>query len=241
MRNIIVTGGTRGLGLAIARELCRSGDRVIALARSRGEQLEKLQAECPAGELHWRACDLSKPDCIPGLFKELRSEFGNPYALVNNAGIGTHGLLATMNDARIEELLRINVLAPVLMSKYMVRALMTGGPGRIVNVSSIVSSTGYSGLAAYSASKSALVGFTRSLAREVGSLGITVNAVAPGFVETEMTGMMAEEDLQRIIRRSALRRLAEPADVAHAVVYLLSDAGRNITGTVLTVDAGATA
>ena len=113
--------------------------------------------------------------------------------------------------------------------------------GRVINISSIVATTGFSGLSAYAASKAALIGFTRSLARELGAVGVTVNAVAPGFVATEMTHALSEDDRARIARRSALRRLAEAADVAAAVGFLLSDAGSNITGTVLTVDAGSTA
>jgi 3-oxoacyl-[acyl-carrier protein] reductase len=119
--------------------------------------------------------------------------------------------------------------------------MMAGGGGRVVNISSIIASTGYNGLSAYGASKAALIGFTKSLSREVGRLGITVNAVAPGFIATEMTAGLQDDDRARIAARAALRRLAEPADVANAVSYLLADNARNITGTVLTVDAGATA
>jgi 3-oxoacyl-[acyl-carrier protein] reductase len=163
------------------------------------------------------------------------------FGLVNNAGIGTNGILATMHDSHIEQLLRINLLSPIILSKYVVRSMMACGSGRIVNVSSIVSFTGYSGLAVYGASKASLIGFTRSLAREVGPLGITVNAVAPGFIDTDMTGGLGAEDRAKIIRRSALRRQAKVGDVANAVEYLLSDKAQNITGTVLTVDAGSTA
>ena len=118
---------------------------------------------------------------------------------------------------------------------------LLGDPGRVVNVSSIIGFTGYSGLSVYAATKASMLGFTRSLAREVGRLGITVNAVAPGFIDTDMTHGLAGEQRQQVVRRSALRRLAEVEDVANAVEYLLSDKARNISGTVLTVDAGATA
>src|SRR5208337_608675 len=128
-----------------------------------------------------------------------------------------------------------------ILSKFVLRSMMVTGSGRIINISSIVSTTGYSGLAVYAATKSSMVGFTRSLAREVGRLGITVNAIAPGFLETEMTKGMDEDDLRRIVSRSALRRLAEPKDVAESVKYLMGESGRNITGTVLTIDAGNTA
>ena len=119
--------------------------------------------------------------------KELRDDFGAIYGLVNNAGIGTEGLLATMRNSEIEALIRLNVLSPIVLTKYVVRHMMADGAGRIVNISSIIASTGYNGLSVYAATKAAASGFTRSLAREVGKLGITVNAIAPGFVDTELT------------------------------------------------------
>jgi 3-oxoacyl-[acyl-carrier protein] reductase len=128
-----------------------------------------------------------------------------------------------------------------MLSKYAVRAMMTRGEGRIVNISSIIGFTGYSGLSVYGATKAAMLGFTRSLAREVGRLGVTVNAVAPGFMETEMTAGMTDEQRGKIAKRSALQRLVDVEDVAASVTFLMSDAARNITGTVMTVDAGNTA
>jgi 3-oxoacyl-[acyl-carrier protein] reductase len=160
---------------------------------------------------------------------------------VNNAGIGTEGVLATMEASKIEALVRINTIAPLIVTKHAVRSMMSAGSGRIVNISSIIASTGYSGLSVYAATKASLIGFTKSLAREVGTLGITVNAVAPGFVETSMTGGMDDAHRATIARRSALKRLPDVADVVHAVDYLMSDKARNVTGTVLTVDAGNTA
>src|SRR5581483_2259627 len=153
----------------------------------------------------------------------------------------TSGTLALMHNSDIERLIRVNVLSPIMLTKYMVRHMMADGGGRIVNVSSIVNFTGYSGLSVYGATKASLVGFTRALAREVGRRGVNVNAVAPGFVDTEMTSGMEEEEHERIVRRSALRRLPEVDDIANAVAFLLGDGAKNITGTVLTVDAGATA
>jgi len=175
------------------------------------------------------------------LVKRLRGEFGGFYGLVNNAGIGTGGILANMPDAAIERLVRLNVTSPMTLSKYMVRGMMSGDGGRIVNISSVVATTGYNGLSVYSATKSAFGGFTRSLARELGPLGITVNAVAPGFVETEMTHDLSPAQQAQIARRSALQRMPEVADVAGAVSFLFSNAARNITGTTITVDAGNTA
>ena len=146
-----------------------------------------------------------------------------------------------MRDSQIEELLRVNALAPIMLSKYLARAMMADGGGRIVNVASIIGFTGYSGLSVYGASKASMLGFTRSLARELGRLGINVNAVAPGFLDTEMTQSMDDDQRRKIARRSALRRLADVEDVADAVEFLMGDKAKSITGTVLTVDAGSTA
>jgi 3-oxoacyl-[acyl-carrier protein] reductase len=240
LRNVIVTGGSRGIGLSIAAALAANGYQVIAIARRESEGLRSAMraAEAADGAIHFRSCDLAEVAVLAGLIKDLLAEFGAIYGLVNNAALGTSGMLATLPDADIERLVRLNVLSPIVLTKSVVRAMMNGGGSRIVNVSSIVASTGYSGLSAYAATKAALLGFTRSLARELGPLGITVNAVAPGFLETEMTQGLTPDQQARIARRSALRRLPQKEDIADVVVFLLSDAARNMTGTVLTVDAG---
>jgi 3-oxoacyl-[acyl-carrier protein] reductase len=243
MRNVLVTGGSRGIGLTIARRLAAAGYQAIAVARRESEELRLAKAELSKseGRLQFHACDLSAVDAIPAFVKTVRDEYGAIYGLVNNAGIGTEGLLATMHNSQIEALVRLNVLSPVILTKYVVRHMMADGKGRIVNMSSIIASTGYNGLAVYGATKAASVGFTRSLAREVGKVGITVNAIAPGFIDTELTQSLSEQQRERIAGRSALRRLAEPDDVARMVEYLLGDGGRNITGSVFTIDAGNTA
>jgi 3-oxoacyl-[acyl-carrier protein] reductase len=244
MRNVIVTGGTRGLGLGIARALCSAGYRVIVIARRQSDQLAAAIAGAGGGDqgsLHFWPFDLAKVGDLANLVKAIRKEFGPIYGLVNNAGIGTSGVLATMQHGQIERLVHLNTMSPIVLTKYVVRAMMVDGGGRIVNMSSIVSSTGFSGLSVYGATKASLVGFTRSLAREVGPLGITVNAVAPGFVDTEMTEGMDSAHRGQILRRSPLHRLADIDDIANAVEFLLGDKAKNITGTVMTVDAGSTA
>ena len=151
------------------------------------------------------------------------------------------GLLGTMRDQDIQRLIQLNTVSPIVLSKYAVRSMMAQREGRIINIASIVAFTGYSGLSVYSATKASLLGFTRSLAREVGQLGITVNALAPGFIATDMTQELEQGQREQIMRRSALKRMPDPIDVARSVEFLLGDGGRNITGTTLTIDAGNTA
>ncbi len=239
-----MTGGSRGLGLAIATQLAGAGYRVIALSRKLTEELvtaTRKVAVDGVGAIEFKSLDLSDLAAIPPFVRALRAEVGPFYGLVNNAGLGTGGVLANVRDADIERLLRLNTLSPIVLTKYVAKSMMIERAGRIINVSSIVASTGYSGLSVYSASKAALLGFTRSLARELGQLDITVNAIAPGFIETEMTQDLNEGQREQIARRSAMKRMAEPADVARSVEFLMGESGRNITGTVLTVDAGNTA
>jgi 3-oxoacyl-[acyl-carrier protein] reductase len=233
LRNVVVTGGTRGIGAAIALALVAEGYQVITVARSP-----------PPTQLHNQLfvhCDLTEEGAAGRLAAKLRKDCGPIYGLVNNAGIGTSGILATMPDTVIAGIIAMNVIAPITLTKYLVRSMLSARQGRVVNISSIVASTGYAGLSAYSASKAALHGFTRSLAREIGPVGITVNAVAPGFVATDMTHGLTEQHRRKISHRSALQRMTTVDDIAAAVAFLMSDEAANITGTVLTVDAGNTA
>jgi 3-oxoacyl-[acyl-carrier protein] reductase len=244
VRNVIVTGGSRGLGLAMSGALAGAGYRVIAVARKNSAELSAAAAKATQegrGAIEFRACDLSDVAALAPLVRALRADFGALYGLINNAGLGTSGILSTMRDEEIQRLIQLNTISPIVLSKYVVRSMMTQREGRIVNIASIVASTGYSGLSVYSATKASLIGFTRSLAREVGQLGITVNALAPGFVATEMTHELSDSQRQKIARRSALHRMPEPIDVAHSALFLLGEGGRNITGTVITIDAGNTA
>ncbi|MGA2848348.1 MAG: SDR family NAD(P)-dependent oxidoreductase [Terracidiphilus sp.] len=244
MRNVIVTGGSRGLGLGIAQRLSQAGFRAIAIARKESTEFATALRETETarpGSLHFVPFDLAELDGIPELVKMLRKEFGSIYGLVNNAGISADGSLALTSTQKIEQVVRLNTTSPMVLTKYVVRLMMADGDGRIVNMSSVTAFTGYSGLAVYAATKASLIGFTRSLAREVGRMGVNVNAVAPGFVDTSMTEGMTDEQRHQIERRSALKRLVNVEDIADAVEFLLGDGAKNITGTVLTVDAGNTA
>src|SRR3989441_9427537 len=244
MRNVIVTGGSRGLGLGIARTLIRTGYRVVTIARKETDHLKAAIDEAEhlnPGSLRFVSFDLAAIAEIPELVRKLRRDLGPIYGLVNNAAVGFDGALPLMHNSQIEQLIRLNMVSPIVLTKYVVRSMMADGGGRIVNVTSIIGFTGYSGLSVYGATKASMIGFTRSLAREVGRKGVNVNAVAPGFLDTDMTQRLNEEEREKIARRSALRRLPAVDDVANAVEFLLGDKAQSITGITLTVDAGNTA
>lgn len=240
MRNVIVTGVSKGLGLAISRRLAADPDmRLIGLSRSLSDGYRELIEAAP-GRVHHILFDVSDIGAIPGVIREVTREHGPLYGLVNNAGMGLDGVLATMHASDIAKVLRVNLEAPITFCKYASRSMLARREGRIINISSIIASTGFHGLAAYAASKSGLEGLTRSLSRELGKMGICVNCVAPGYMETEMTHGLDVHKMASIRRRAPLG-LARPEDAAGAVIYLLGPDGARITGTILTVDGGSTA
>ena len=239
-KTVVVTGASRGLGLAICTQLIKENYFVVAISRTMSDELSCLCEE-KEQSISYVPYDLADLDGIHALCKSITDAYGRPYALVNNAAVGFDGVLATMHNSEISTLLDINVQAPILLSKYLSRSMMLNRTGRIINISSIIASTGFSGLSVYAASKAALEGFTRSLSREVGKDGITVNCVAPGYMQTEMTSSLQGEKLESVKRRSPLGRLASPSDAASAVLYLMSEQAQSMTGTIMTVDAGSTA
>jgi 3-oxoacyl-[acyl-carrier protein] reductase len=234
---VIVTGTSGRLGAAIARRAVGDGFDVVGVAR---RPVDPSSISPDGSRYHHIEFDLSAIDDIGALVARIVNDFGKPYALVNNAAVGTDGLLPTMHNADIDAAIRLNVTSPIVLTKYVVRHMLTLRRGRVVNISSIVARTGYRGLAVYGASKAAMEGFTRSLARDIGRRNVTVNAVAPGFLETDMTAGLGDQ-LERIVNRSALGRFADVDEVAASVSYLLSDGAAGVTGTTLTVDAGSTA
>lgn len=252
-KTVVVTGAGRGLGLAITEKILTEGYRVVAISRTETPALTALLARHE--ESSFIAYDLADTDGISDLCRTVIKTSGPPgqstiYGLVNNAAIGNDGVLGTMHKSDIEAVLNVNIQAPILLAKYFSRAMSLSalqgearqeGMGRIINIGSIIGSTGYAGLSVYGASKAAMEGFSRSLARELGRLGITVNVVAPGYMETDMTSALQGEKLDSVRRRSAMRLFARPSDVADMVAHLLGPGGARITGTVLTVDAGSTA
>jgi 3-oxoacyl-[acyl-carrier protein] reductase len=240
MKTIVITGGTRGLGLATARQSVVEGYKVIAVGRSLSTELSEAMKE-NRDSLYFEQFDFNEVEKIHSFANSLAKKYGRLWALVNNAALGTDGVLATLHERDIAQLIRVNVEAPILLTKYLLRPMLMNRSGRIINISSIIATTGFSGLSVYGATKAALSGFTRSLSREVGKAGITVNTVAPGYMETDMTIGLQGEKLESIRRRSPLGHLAKAQDVAHAVTYLLSEKAANVTGSTITVDAGSTA
>ncbi|MFN7225377.1 MAG: SDR family NAD(P)-dependent oxidoreductase [Paracoccaceae bacterium] len=241
MKTVLVTGVSRGLGLAISARLLKDREsyHVIGLSRSLSPAYQELM-DGAKGQADFIRFDMGDLAGIPQLVTDLVARHGPFWGLVNNAGIGMDGVLATMHRTDIEKVLAINLTAPLILTKYVSRGMLSARKGRIVNISSIIASTGFHGLAAYAASKAGLEGMTRSLSRELGKRGITVNCVAPGYMETEMTTGIDVHQMASIRRRATLG-LAEPADAAGAVAYLLGTEAARITGTVITVDGGSTA
>lgn len=240
MKTVLATGVSRGLGLAIVDRLAREESyRVIGASRSLTPEFQAIADESD-GRVEFRKFDVGDLDAIPGLIGEITKEYGALWGLVNNAGIGTDGVLATMHKTDIEEVLRVNLTAPVILSKYASRGMLAARQGRIINISSIIANTGFNGLAVYAASKAGLEGLTRSLSREVGKRNITVNCVAPGYMETDMTEGLDVHKMASIRRRAPLG-LPTTDDAAGAVAYLLGPDGGRVSGTVVTVDGGSTA
>lgn len=240
MKTIVVTGATRGLGLEIAKSAIDEGYKVIAVGRTITSSLQDVASEHPE-RIHFEQFDFDQTAKVHEFSTYLTKKYGRIWGLVNNAAQGTDGVLATLHEQDISRLLRVNVEAPILLTKYLLRPMLMNRAGRVINISSIIANTGFSGLAVYGATKAAMVGFTKSLSREVGKVGITVNTVAPGYMETDMTSALQGEKLESIKRRSPLGHLARAEDVAQMVIYLLSDRAERVTGSTFVVDAGSTA
>ncbi len=240
MKTVVVTGAGKGLGLAACKKIIEAGFRVVGIGRTYSDEFKVLVAAHP-DSCTFEVYDFNNTAGIKDLVKELVKKYGRVYGLVNNAALGHDGVLSTMHESQITELLRVNVEAPILLTKYLSRSMMLLNEGRIINVGSIIGSTGFNGLSVYAASKAAMGGFTKSLARELGKVNITVNTLAPGYMETAMTSGLQGEKLDAIKRRSPLGRLANVEDAAAAIKFLLSDEAKSITGTTITVDAGSTA
>ncbi|MCH0562581.1 MULTISPECIES: 3-oxoacyl-[acyl-carrier-protein] reductase [unclassified Streptomyces] len=227
-RSVLVTGGNRGIGLAIARAFADAGDKVAITYRS---------GEPPAGFLSVR-CDITDPEQVEQAYKEIEAEHGPVEVLVANAGVTKDQLLMRMSEEDFTSVVDTNLTGTFRVVKRANRGMLRAKKGRVVLISSVVGLLGSAGQANYAASKAGLVGFARSLARELGSRNITFNVVAPGFVDTDMTKVLTEEQRKGIVAQVPLGRYAQPGEIAAAVRFLASDDASYITGAVIPVDGG---
>ena len=238
-KTALVTGASQGIGEAIARRLAERGARVVLAARSE-DKLKDLAARIDAGGGCARplALDVSQPETFPERLKQLPEDFANVDILVNNAGITADNLLARMSLADWERVIRTNLTGAYALTREVLRGMMKRRWGRVINITSVVGLMGNAGQANYAAAKAGLIGLTKSLARELGSRSITVNAIAPGYVETAMTANLPEAAREELSGSIALKRLGTVDDVAWAALYLASEEAGYVTGHVLNVSGG---
>ncbi len=238
-RVVIVSGGSKGLGFGICRTLLAEGYCVATFSRKRTPELNALIEEYE-GKLYWQPVDVTDEAQLSEFMRKVKEKFGRVGYLVNSAGMANEGLLSMMKSNDVSRMLRVNLEGAIALAQACAKQMMVASFGVIVNVSSIVGVRGFKGLAAYSATKAALDGFTRSLAKELGPAGIRVNSLAPGFMDTEMTSELTDRQRARIIRQTPAGRLGTVADASAAIKFLLSDESSFITGQTLVVDGGLT-
>jgi len=239
---VIVTGGARGLGLGVVEDLLAQGYAVATCSRKINPRVEEISRQEPE-RFFWRACQIGVEAEEETFFNAVVDWLGERalYGLVNNAGVAGEGILATYPSVDIERILDVNLVGALRLSRLFLRVMLSRNwKGRLINITSIIGSRGYTGLAAYAASKAGLDGATRALAREVGRREITVNSVAPGYLETEMSATLGDAQRQQIVRRTPLGRLGTVTDVVPLVRFLLSEEARFMTGQTLIVDGGIT-
>jgi 3-oxoacyl-[acyl-carrier protein] reductase len=233
----LVTGASRGIGAAIADELAAQGATVIGTATS-AAGAQAIGERLAASGGHGRELNVTDAGSIDALIESIAKEFGPVSILVNNAGITRDNLLMRMKDEDWQAILDTNLSSVFRTSKAVMRGMMKARKGRIINIASVIGVTGNAGQANYAAAKAGIIGFSKSLAKEIGSRGVTVNVVAPGFIDTDMTRALPEEQRTALLDQIALGRLGEPADIARAVAFLAGPSASYITGETLHVNGG---
>ena len=235
----VVTGAGRGIGRAIALKYAAEGANVVVVSRTQ-ENSEKVAAEIRAlGRQAWaHAVDVADAPAVSAAAEKILADAGKVDILVNNAGVTRDGLLMRMSDADWDTVLNTNLKGAFLVTKAFSRAMIKARTGRIINISSVIGLIGNAGQCNYAASKAGLIGFTQSCAKELAGRGITVNAIAPGFIQTDMTSELKEEMKAALLKQIPLGSFGEAEDIAGAALYLASPAARYVTGQVLTVDGG---
>ena len=235
----LVTGASRGIGKAIAEALGSGGATVVGTATS-GNGAQGIAESFAASGIKGagKVLNVTDPASVEALIKDVQSEYGVPTILVNNAGITRDNLLMRMKDDEWNDVIETNLTSAFRMSKACLRGMMKAKHGRIITITSVIGATGNAGQANYAATKAGVIGFTKSLAREIGSRGITVNAVAPGFIDTDMTRALPEEQRDALLDQIALGKLGAVEDVANAVAFLASADAAYITGETLHVNGG---
>jgi 3-oxoacyl-[acyl-carrier protein] reductase len=237
----LVTGGSKGLGVGIVEAYLAAGYCVETCSRSTTDQVRAWENDPDCKErFHFATADVSKKEDAERFVKDAAKRWDRIDVLVNNAGVARDGVIALFNDDDIDTVIDLNMKGTIYVTRAASRVMLRQHSGSIVNISSIVGLSGYRGLTVYGATKAALDGFTRALARELGSRGITVNSVAPGYLRTEMSHGLDEEQLNQIARRTPMGRLGDPSDVARAVLFLTDPANNYLTGQVIVVDGGLT-
>jgi 3-oxoacyl-[acyl-carrier protein] reductase len=241
-RVAIVTGGTRGIGRAIAYRLAEEGVNLAISYRSNDDAAEETAQKVRSDSVECELFkgDVSSPEDVEALFKGVSDAFERVDILVNNAGITRDNLMMRMKEEEFDEVLRTNLKGTYLCTRAALRPMVRARWGRIVNVSSVVGLVGNAGQANYAASKAGIIGFTKSVAREVAQRGITVNAVAPGYVETELTGSLPENVKEQIRNQVPAGRFGEPEEVAEVVAFLVAEEAGYVTGQTIAVDGGMT-
>jgi 3-oxoacyl-[acyl-carrier protein] reductase len=240
-RVVIVTGGSRGLGAGIVRSYLDSGDLVATCARSVTPEVEAWMSDpATADRFLWAPADLAKVEDANSFVKAVIAKWGRVDVLINNAGVARDGIHSMFSDEDIDTVVDLNIKGTLYVSRAVGKRMLARRSGSIVNISSIVGLSGYRGLATYSATKAALDGLTRALARELGSVGITVNGIAPGYLRTEMSHGLDADQLNQIIRRTPAGRLGDPEDIARVCQFLTDPRNSYLTGQVIVVDGGLT-